>query len=145
MSRIFKSPSAREAPAHQAYSANDFAMSGQEQTRAYGPPARSSTSRQQSAIADKTQSEKDWAYAVRRLKAGDDPHEIIGKIARYWSANLYDKTNPTKLIAEAKPKPYYYAEQTVTKAMATLGMAKRAAPANSSTANSRETETAPSR
>jgi hypothetical protein len=135
----------REAPAHQVYIANDFGMPGQEQTRAYPPSATASTHRQQSATADKTQSEKDWAYAVRRLKAGDDPHEIIGKIARYRSANLYDKNDPTKLIAEAKPKPYYYAEQTVTKAMASLGMTRRPVPSTDSGASARETEAAPSR
>jgi hypothetical protein len=134
----------REAAAHQVYTANDFAMPGQEQTRVYAPSA-ASTPRQQSAVADKTQSEKDWAYAIRRLKAGDDPHEIISKIARYRSTNLYDKNDPTKLVAEAKPKPYYYAEQTVTKAMASLGMTKRPSSATGSTASSRETETAPSR
>jgi hypothetical protein len=127
------------------YTANDFAMPGQEQTRADAPSATASTPRQQSAVADKTQSEKDWVYAIRKLKAGEDPHEIISKMARYRSAKLYEKKDPTKLIAEAKPKPYYYAEQTVTKAMASLGMAKRSAPANTSTASSRETETAPSR
>jgi hypothetical protein len=135
----------REAPARQVYTVNNFAMPGHEQNRTFAPSAGTSTPRQQSAITDKTQSEKDWAYAVRRLKAGEDPHEIISKIARYRSANLYDKKEPTKLIAEAKPKPYYHAEQTVTKAMASLGMAKRSAPANASTASSRETETAPSR
>jgi hypothetical protein len=135
----------REAPAHRVYRASDFALPGQEQDRTYAPPAGPSAPPQASPNAEKTQSEKDWAYAIRKLKAGEDPHEIISKMARYRSMDQYDKKDPKKLIAEAKPRPYYYAEQTVTKAMTSLGMTKRPAPPADSGASSRETETAPSR
>jgi energy-coupling factor transporter ATP-binding protein EcfA2 len=75
-----------------------------------------------------TQSEKDLAYAIRHLKAGDDPDDIIRAIAGYRSVDQYDKRNPTKLVAHKKPKPRYYAELTVTKAMATLGITRPAQP-----------------
>jgi hypothetical protein len=75
----------------------------------------------------------------------DDPNQVISKIARYRSADLYDKNDATKLIARARPRPYYYAEQTVTKAMASLGMTRRPTPPADSSASSREAETAPSR
>lgn len=66
-------------------------------------------------------------------------------MAAYRSQDRYDKNDPTKLIAPAKPRPYYYAEQTVTKAMATLGMTKQPTRAPKAASGSRETETAPSR
>jgi hypothetical protein len=54
----------------------------------------------------KSQSENDWAYAKRALARGDDPEEVIQKIADYR--------------AEDKPDPDYYARLTVTKAQAEL-------------------------
>jgi len=47
----------------------------------------------------------------------------------------YDKRNPARVIAHKKPKPQYYAELTVNKAMANLGItrpaqAKEPAPAD---------------
>ncbi|MGH9436103.1 MAG: hypothetical protein ACRD06_08910 [Terriglobia bacterium] len=65
-------------------------------------------------------------------------------MAAYRSKDRYDKNDSTKLIAPAKARPYYYAEQTVTKAMATLGMTKQPAR-TAKAARSRETETRPSR
>jgi hypothetical protein len=54
----------------------------------------------------KSQSEHDWAYAKRALARGDDPEEIIRRIADYRSQDKAD--------------PYYYAHHTVTKAQAQL-------------------------
>jgi len=54
----------------------------------------------------KSQSERDWAYAKRALARGDDPQEIIQRIADYRSE---DKTDPD-----------YYARHTVEKAQAEL-------------------------
>jgi hypothetical protein len=54
----------------------------------------------------KSQSEHDWAYAKRALARGDDPEEVIQRIADYRSEN--------------KPDPNYYARHTVTKALADL-------------------------
>ncbi len=57
--------------------------------------------------ADHTsQSERDWAYAKRALARGDDPEEIIRRIADYR--------------ADEKHDPQYYARLTVTKAQAQL-------------------------
>jgi hypothetical protein len=51
-----------------------------------------------------TQSEHDWAYAKRALARGDDPEEIVRRIADYR--------------ADDKPDPLYYARLTVSKAQA---------------------------
>jgi len=53
-----------------------------------------------------TQSERDWAYAKRALARGDDPEEIIRRIADYR--------------ADEKHDPEYYARHTVEKAQAHL-------------------------
>jgi hypothetical protein len=52
----------------------------------------------------RSQSEADWAYAKRALARGDDPEEIIRRIADYR--------------ANDKADPEYYARLTVTKAFA---------------------------
>lgn len=53
-----------------------------------------------------TQSERDWAYAKRALARGDNPEEIIRRIADYR--------------ADEKHNPQYYARHTVEKARADL-------------------------
>jgi hypothetical protein len=53
-----------------------------------------------------SQSEHDWAYARRALSRGDDPEEIIRRIADFRSTEKSD--------------PLYYARLTVTKAQASL-------------------------
>lgn len=53
-----------------------------------------------------TQSERDWAYAKRALARGDNPEEIIRRIADYR--------------ADEKHDPEYYARHTVAKAQAEL-------------------------
>ena len=53
-----------------------------------------------------SQSEHDWAYAKRALARGDDPEEVIRRIADYRAANKHD--------------PEYYARHTVTKAQIDL-------------------------
>jgi hypothetical protein len=57
-----------------------------------------------------SQSEADWAYAKRALARGDDPQEVMRRIADYRS--------------EDKADPNYYARLTVTKARAQLSDAK---------------------
>jgi hypothetical protein len=60
----------------------------------------------------KSQSEADWAYARRALARGDDPQEIIRRIADYR--------------ADEKHDPMYYARLTVVKAQLSLfGSAER--------------------
>lgn len=51
-----------------------------------------------------TQSEHDWAYAKRALARGDDPEEIVRRIADYRAHDKHD--------------PLYYARLTVSKAQA---------------------------
>ena len=53
-----------------------------------------------------TQSERDWAYAKRALARGDDPEEVIRRIADYR--------------ADEKHDPEYYARHTVEKAQTDL-------------------------
>lgn len=53
-----------------------------------------------------TQSERDWAYAKRALARGDDPEEIVRRIADYR--------------ADEKHDPEYYARHTVEKAQADM-------------------------
>ena len=58
-----------------------------------------------------SQSEHDWAYAKRALARGDDPEEIIRRIADYR--------------ADEKHNPEYYARHTVEKARAALNSTRR--------------------
>ncbi len=68
----------------------------------------------------KSQSEHDWAYAKRALARGDNPEEVIRRIADFR--------------AEDKPSPEYYARHTVEKAMSALkcplSYSTTSAPAN---------------
>ncbi|HLG94727.1 MAG TPA: DNA-primase RepB domain-containing protein [Bryobacteraceae bacterium] len=61
-----------------------------------------------------TQSERDWAYAKRALARGDDPEEIIRRIADYR--------------ADEKHDPDYYARLTVSKAQSALQAEKGQSP-----------------
>jgi hypothetical protein len=63
----------------------------------YGAPRRMPS-------GHRSQSEADWAYAKRALARGDDPQEIIQRIADYRS--------------DDKADPLYYARHTVEKAQA---------------------------
>jgi hypothetical protein len=63
--------------------------------------------RRESGTYALSQSEHDWAFAKRALARGDDPEDVIQRIARHRSA---DKSNPE-----------YYARLTVEKAQADLG------------------------
>jgi hypothetical protein len=134
----------REPAAAQVYRAEDFKIYGHDRERA-GRRAGSPDQERPLSREQATQSERDFAYAVRKLKAGEDPHRIIRDMAVYRSQDRYDKDEPTKLIAPAKARPYYYAEQTVTKAMATLGITKPPTRTAKASTRSREIETAPSR
>jgi hypothetical protein len=62
--------------------------------------------RWQPAPGHKSQSERDWAYAMRALSRGDDPETIITRIADFR--------------ADGKPNPEYYARLTVKKAQVEL-------------------------
>lgn len=58
------------------------------------------------ARGHKSQSEADWAYAKRALARGDDPEQVIHRIADYRANDKHD--------------PDYYARRTVTKAQLQL-------------------------
>jgi len=141
----FRVTISREAPTGEVRSAEDFRVDAQARSRA-GTPAPAPAARRSSSIGNgTTQSEKDWAYAIRKLRAAEDPAVIIRDMARYRSADRYDKNDSSKLVAPAKPNPRYYAEHTVTQAMAYLGITKPAPTPASSAASSREPGAEPSR
>jgi hypothetical protein len=62
------------------------------------------------ARGHKSQSEADWAYAKRALARGDDPEQVIRRIANYRADDKHD--------------PDYYARRTVTKAQLQLSTDK---------------------
>ena len=68
-----------------------------------------------------TQSERDWAFARRALKRGEDPEEVVRAIAQFRSD---------------KPNPQYYAEHTVQKARASVEQERRATPRMDTTGKS---------
>jgi hypothetical protein len=57
----------------------------------------------------------------------------------------YDKKDPTKLIAPSKPKPRYYAEHTVARAMVHLGMTRQDGGCPQPTGSTTNAEIEPSR
>jgi hypothetical protein len=69
----------------------------------------------------KSQSEADWAFARRALARGDDPQEIIRRIADYRADDKHD--------------PLYYARRTVEKARAASGQTPQPQPESSSRAS----------
>jgi hypothetical protein len=88
----------------QTYHLRDFKLQidSQDATRHHEEVAR----RQSSSSSALSQSEHDWAYAKRALARGDDPEEIVRRIADYRAADKHD--------------PHYYAQHTVTKAQSEL-------------------------
>ena len=70
------------------------------------PPPGGSCSQAICSSDNLSQSEHDWAYAKRSLARGDDPAEIMRRIADYR--------------AEDKHDPTYYARHTVEKAQAEM-------------------------
>jgi len=79
-----------------------------------------------SSESSNTQSEKDWAYAVRHLRHGDNPDDIVREITAYRAIDRYDSQDTSILVTSRKPNPRYYAEHTVSRAMAHLGMTRSA-------------------
>lgn len=90
-------------------------------------PRHHSQSPTPSAPRPMSQSEHDWAYARRALARGDDPEEIIRRIADFRSTEKSD--------------PVYYARLTVTKAAADLKQRAAMSPdSSSSNESSRDLE-----
>jgi hypothetical protein len=90
--------------------------------------------------ASNSQSERDWAFALRRLRRGDDPEHIVREIAAYRATDRYDSQETAKLAGPKKPNPRYYAEHTVARAMEQLGMSR-----TSDAQENRSPETEPDR
>ena len=87
----------------QIHSINDFHIpqDSPEAPRNVGDSARSHPT-----PGHRSQSERDWSYAKRALARGDDPQEVMQRIAAYR--------------AEDKHDPLYYARLTVNKAQIDL-------------------------
>ena len=93
------------AESTQTYHLRDFKL----QSESHDAPRhhQAEVARKQSAASNNlSQSEHDWAYAKRSLARGDDPAEIMRRIADYR--------------AEDKHDPAYYARHTVEKAQAEM-------------------------
>jgi hypothetical protein len=88
----------------QTYDLRDFKLEMDSQDA----PRHYELRRKQSTSGGKlSQSEHDWAYAKRALTRGDDPGEIIRRIADYRAGDKHD--------------PIYYARHTVEKARVEIG------------------------
>ena len=87
-----------------------------------------------------TQSERDWAYAIRHLRRGENPERIIREIASYRSGDHSESVDGADSSGLKKTNPRYYAERTVARAMSHVGMAP-----NSATHKSRSGQSEPDR
>jgi hypothetical protein len=87
----------------QIYSINDFHIP---QDSPAAPRNVSDSARSHPALGHRSQSERDWAYAMRALSRGDNPESVIQRIADFR--------------ADDKPDPNYYARLTVNKAQAEI-------------------------
>lgn len=94
------------------HSLRDFAV--REGSAGFTRDYEGARSPRQLPAGHKSQSEADWAYARRALARGDDPQEIIRRIADYRSDEKHD--------------PLYYARLTVIKAQLSM-FPPNAAPA----------------
>lgn len=93
--------------AHRESDAVHYARDFQLQEDSPETPRRfEAESRRALSPGHKSQSEQDWAYAKRALARGDDPKEVIRRIADFR--------------ADDKPDPEYYARHTVTRAQSDL-------------------------
>jgi RepB DNA-primase N-terminal domain/RepB DNA-primase C-terminal helical domain len=91
------------------YAPGDFAIEDESlETQRDASDARE---RRTLAPGHKSQSEHDWAYAKRALARGDNPEEIIRKIADFRS--------------EDKADPDYYARRTVLQAQARMAQVRQ--------------------
>lgn len=76
---------------------------------ALSPPNRSN--RSASSAIRTSQSERDWAYALRALTRGEQPYQVMQAIASFRS--------------QQKSNPRYYARLTVTKAQQVIAATQR--------------------
>lgn len=109
------------APADSVYRISDFKLEKPLPERPW-IPAQSPSSHRSQAEDGKSQSERDWSYALRCLKQGEKPEDLILRITAYRSADRYDPNDPQKLVSPRKSNPRYYAEHTVRRAMASISL-----------------------
>jgi hypothetical protein len=107
--------------ATETYRLRDFKLhiDGQDSPRRHYP----ARTKRESTGQALSQSEHDWAFAIRALARGDDPEVVIQRIADHRSGE--------------KSNPQYYARLTVTKALAQLG---KAAPESAASCSRQEKE-----
>jgi hypothetical protein len=96
-----------QAQSTQTYSLADFRLPSDEREH-HGRGYEPSTVRGVQA-AEITQSERDWAFAKRRLANGESPEALIQTIANF---------------RPDKPNPEYYSRQTVTRAYASVALSR---------------------
>jgi hypothetical protein len=93
------------AEATQTYHLEDFRLRTDAHDRRLDREAPNERGRS-NPPGDLSQSERDWAFAKRALARGDEPEEVIRRIADYRGDDKHD--------------PIYYARLTVAKAQARL-------------------------
>ncbi len=102
-----------EKHANRVYHVLDFPV-GTEPSQSDFRPRRQAPTPRLSEPHPLTQSEHDWAYAKRALARGDDPEEIVRRIADFRAHDKHD--------------PLYYARLTVSKAQAESRASRERAP-----------------
>lgn len=100
-----------EAQSREAYRFQDFKLAQQLSEHQTATPA--TRTGHQSPIAARTQSERDWKWAVRHVQQGEPIEKVIQTLAAYRD----DKTNPE-----------YYARRTVTRAYVKVALSEGADP-----------------
>ena len=99
-----------EARSTQTYHAADFKVAlDQVQSARQAFTQIAGRERTQGNAGPRTLSENDWAWAIRRLRRGEEPKAVIEKLADY---------------RDDKPNPQYYARLTVARAYATVALAR---------------------
>jgi len=93
-----------ESPGERAYGPEDFPRYESERTVV----RRGEEKQRFSGDGRQSQSERDWAYAMRALERGESPSSIEGSIERF---------------RQDKPSPRYYAQRTVARAMQARALA----------------------
>jgi hypothetical protein len=100
-----------EARSRETYRFEDFKLSQSfSQARATAPAGPAT---RQSTLAARTQSERDWKWAVRHVQQGEPLEKVIQTLAAYRD----DKANPE-----------YYARRTVTRAYVKVALSEGAHP-----------------
>jgi len=100
-----------EVRSSQTYHASDFnvALDQVQAPPQTLPQDRFSREPRQGHANQRTPSEADWAWAIRRLRRGEKPEALMHKLADY---------------RDDKPNPQYYARLTVTRAYAAVALSR---------------------